>query len=172
MKILPSSTHALAAALVLLLMSGCVANPPQSEKTDAAAPPASASKKADVKESTNKESGKESAKPPAEPGKTVKGISGWEGEISGKPAANSKFKALKIGMSMKQSTDLAGQPSDQGAYMTGKAWIPFYFGSDRHRYEMVFKGQGRLVFAGGSLGDYTGGNLIMIIHNSQEGGYR
>lgn len=167
MKILPSSSHALAAALALLLISGCVANPPQSEKTDAAAPPASASKKADVKESS-----KESPKSAADPGKTVKGINGWEGEISGKPAANSKFKALQIGMSMKQSTDLAGQPSDQGAYMTGKAWIPFYFGSDRHRYEMVFKGQGRLVFAGGSLGDYTGGNLIMIIHNSQEGGYR
>ena len=105
-------------------------------------------------------------------GKTVKGINGCEGEIFGKPAANSKFKSLQIGMSMKQATDIAGQPSDQGAYITGKAWIPFYFGSDRHRYEMVFKGHGRLIFAGGSLGNYTGGNLIMIIHNSKEGSYR
>ncbi len=105
-------------------------------------------------------------------GKTVKGINDWEGEVFGKPAANSKFKSLQIGMSMKQVTDIAGQPSDQGAYITGKAWIPFYFGSDRHRYEMVFKGHGRLVFAGGSLGNYTGGNLIMIIHNNKEGSYR
>mgnify|MGYP001032579092 CR=1 FL=1 len=104
--------------------------------------------------------------------KTVKGIDGWEGEISGTPAAGSKFTKLQIGMSMKQVTDLIGPPTDQGAYVTGKAWIPFYFGSDRHRYEMVYKGQGRLVFAGGSVGDYTSGHLISIIHNAKEGGYR
>ena len=164
MKISFSKTHPLSVVLALLFMSGCVSNPSQSEKTDAAPPTqASASKKDDVKEAPKVEAAK---------GTTVKGINGWEGEITGKPAANSKFKPLQIGMSMKQATDLVGQPTDQGAYMTGKAWIPFYFGSDRHRYEMAFKGQGRLVFAGGSLGDYTGGNLIMIIHNSQESGYR
>jgi hypothetical protein len=103
---------------------------------------------------------------------TVKGINDWEGEITGKPAPGSKFTKLKIGMSMKQVTDLIGQPSDQGAYVTGKAWIPFYFGSDRYRHEMVYKGQGRLIFAGGSRGDYSSGNLISIIHNAQEGGYR
>jgi outer membrane protein assembly factor BamE (lipoprotein component of BamABCDE complex) len=103
---------------------------------------------------------------------TVKGINDWEGEITGKPAPGSKFTRLKIGMSMKQVTDLIGQPSDQGAYVTGKAWIPFYFGSDRYRHEMVYKGQGRLIFAGGSRGDYSSGNLISIIHNAQEGGYR
>jgi hypothetical protein len=170
MKTPSSVLNVLNASFAALLVSACVSNPPQSEKTEAAPPPAQASvsKKADVKENA-----KEPAKAAAEPaGKTVKGINGWEGEVSGKPAANSKFKSLQIGMSMKQSTDLAGQPTDQGAYMTGKAWIPFYFGSDRHRYEMVYKGQGRLVFAGGSLGDYTGGNLIMIIHNDKEGGYR
>jgi hypothetical protein len=105
-------------------------------------------------------------------GKKIKGLGDWEGEITGKPSAKSKFTKLQIGMSMKQVTDLAGQPTDQGAYMTGKAWIPWYFGSDRHRFEMVYKGQGRLIFAGGSLGDYSGGNLIWIIHNGSEGGYR
>lgn len=105
-------------------------------------------------------------------GKHVKGIGDWEGEITGKPAPGSKFGRLKIGMSMKQATDLIGQPSDSGAYMTGKAWIPFYFGSDRSRFEMVYKGQGRLIFAGGSLGDMSGGNLIWVIHNAHEGGYR
>lgn len=162
MKTSLSSTTALSMALAALLISGCVANPPQSEKAEAAPPPAQAStaKKADAKAA------------PEQAGKTVKGLNGWEGEITGKPAANSRFKSLQIGMSMRQATDIAGQPTDQGAYVTGKAWIPFYFGSDRHRYEMVFKGQGRLVFAGGSMGDYSGGNLIMIIHNDKEGGYR
>ena len=102
----------------------------------------------------------------------VKGINDWEGDITGKPAANSRFTKLTIGMGMRQATDLAGQPSDQGAYVTGKAWIPFYFGSDRYRHELVYKGQGRLIFAGGSAGNFTSGNLIWIIHNASEAGYR
>ena len=112
------------------------------------------------------------AKAPAGDVQQVKGIGGWEGEITGKPAANSKFTKLQIGMGMRQVTDLVGQPTDQGAYITGKAWIPFYFGSDRYRHELVYKGQGRLIFAGGSAGDYANGNLIGIIHNTSEGGYR
>ena len=102
----------------------------------------------------------------------VKGINDWEGDITGRPAANSRFTKLTIGMGMRQATDIAGQPTDQGAYVTGKAWIPFYFGSDRYRHEMVFKGQGRLIFAGGSAGDFSSGHLIWIIHNAQESGYR
>ena len=102
----------------------------------------------------------------------VKGINDWEGDITGKPAANSKFTQLTIGMSMKQVTDIVGPPTDQGAYITGKAFIPFYFGSDRYRHEMVYKSQGRLIFAGGSAGDFASGHLIWIIHNASEGGYR
>ena len=111
---------------------------------------------------------------PAAAGDTqkVKGLNDWEGEITGKPAANSRFTKLQIGMGMRQVTDIAGQPTDQGAYVTGKAWIPFYFGSDRYRHELVYKGQGRLIFAGGSAGDWSAGNLIGIIHNASEAGYR
>ncbi|WP_236848779.1 hypothetical protein [Candidatus Thiodictyon syntrophicum] len=114
----------------------------------------------------------DSSKVEAGTGRAVKGIDGWEGEISGKPAANSKFTKLQIGMPMKQVTDLIGQPTDQGAYITGKAFIPFYFGADQHRYESVYKGQGRLIFAGGSIGDFSSGHLIWIIHNANESGYR
>ena len=111
---------------------------------------------------------------PAPAGDTVhvKGVGDWEGDITGKPAANSRFTKLTIGMPMRQATDIAGQPTDQGAYITGKAWIPFYFGSDRYRHELVFKGQGRLIFAGGSAGDWSNGHLVWIIHNAAEGGYR
>lgn len=105
-------------------------------------------------------------------GQKVKGINDYEGEITGIPAPNSKFTQLQIGMGMKQVTDIAGPPTDQGAYITGKAFIPFYFGSDRHRFELVYKGEGRLIFAGGSLGNYSGGNLIWIIHSATEPGYR
>ncbi len=103
-------------------------------------------------------------------GETVTGLGDWEGEITGKPAPGSKFTQLQIGMPMKQVTDLVGQPTDQGAYITAKAFIPFFFGGDKHRYEMAYKGQGRLVFAGESMG--TGGNLIWIIHNKDDSGYR
>ena len=103
-------------------------------------------------------------------GETVKGVNDYEGEITGKPAPGSKFTQLQIGMPMKQVTDLIGQPNDQGSYVTGKAFIPFFFGGDRYRYEMAYKGQGRLVFAGKSMD--TGGNLIWIIHNKNDSGYR
>jgi hypothetical protein len=105
-------------------------------------------------------------------GQKVKGINDYEGEITGIAAPNSKFSQLQIGMGMKQVTDIAGPPTDQGAYITGKAFIPFYFGSDRHRFELVYKGEGRLIFAGGSLGNFSGGNLIWIIHCATEPGYR
>ena len=95
-----------------------------------------------------------------------------EGEIVGTPAKNSKLTRLKMGMGMKEVTDLIGQPTDQGAYVTGKAFIPFYFGSDRYRHELVYKGQGRLVFAGGSVGNPSVGRLIRIVHNANESGYR
>ena len=95
-----------------------------------------------------------------------------EGDVIGTPAKNSKFTQLQFGMGMKQVNDLIGPPTDEGAYVTGKAFIPFYFGGDRYRYELVYKGQGRLVFAGGSLGNLSAGRLIRITHNENEPGYR
>jgi hypothetical protein len=105
-------------------------------------------------------------------GQKVKGINDFEGEITGIPVPGSKFTQLQIGMGMKQVVDIAGAPTDQGAYMTGKAFIPFYFGGDRSRSEFIYKGEGRLIFAGGSIGDLTGGNLVWIINSAAETGYR
>lgn len=105
-------------------------------------------------------------------GQKVKGINDFEGEITGIPAPNSTFTQLKIGMGFRQVENIAGPPTDQGAYITGKAFIPFYFGSDRTRSEFVYKGEGRLIFAGGSFGDLSGGNLIWIINSATESGFR
>ncbi len=106
-------------------------------------------------------------------GQKVKGLDDWEGEITGKPAPGSKFAQLKIGMSAAQVLGILGQPSDQGAHPTGKAWIPFYFGSDRYRYEVVYKGQGRLLFASGAgFGWDANTHLIWIIHSAAEQGFR
>lgn len=104
-------------------------------------------------------------------GQKVK-VDDWEGELTGKPAPNTCFTKLQIGMPLKQVTDICGPPTDQGAYITGKAFIPFYYGSDRFRYEIVYKAQGRLIFAGGSMGDLTGAHLIWVIYSDNEVGYR
>lgn len=169
-----------ALAVGALLVSGCAQmrggqSQPAQSSTPAAQPAPAAATPAQPKIGPGMNANGEvvdAKKVEAGHGQKVKGLGDWEGEITGKPAANSSFTKLQIGMSMRQVVDLVGQPTDQGAYITGKAWIPFYFGSDRHRYEMVYKGQGRLIFAGGSLGNFTGGNLIWIIHSATEGGYR
>jgi hypothetical protein len=158
------------------LLAGCGAMPGRSSSTPAtetqtAAPaPAASSKvppgmneRGEVVDPTKVEGGT---------GQKVKGINDWEGEIHGKPVAGSKFGQLRIGMSLRQVTDIAGQPSDQGAYITGKAFIPFFFGSDRYRHELLYKGYGRLIFAGGSAGDFSSAHLIWIINSANEPGYR
>jgi hypothetical protein len=104
-------------------------------------------------------------------GQKVKGKDNWEGEITGKAAPGSKFSQLKIGMSRAEVYSTVGNPTDQGAYVTGKAWIPFYFGSDRYRYEAAYKGMGRLIFAG-SAGFDSNAHLIWIIHNKSDTGFR
>ncbi len=104
-------------------------------------------------------------------GHKVKGIDDCEGEITGRPAPGTKFTQLKIGMSAAKAMKLLGQPDDQGSYVTGKAFIPFAFGSDRYRDELVYKGMGRLIFAGS--GGFDGSqHLIWIIHSAAETGDR
>lgn len=177
MRIRINSSAALLAvtAVVALMGAGCASRGGSGGSQPAAAPsaapaaPARGGAKAGMDAQGNVI---DSSKVEAGSGRTVKGLNGYEGEITGNPARNSKFTKLQIGMSARQVTDLVGQPTDQGAYVTGKAFIPFYFGSDRHRFEMTYKGQGRLIFAGGGMGDYSGGNLIWVIHNANESGYR
>lgn len=142
----------LASAMAVSLITGCATESPQPEKTAGSTPTNAAKKVGD------------------ENGTKVAGINGKEGEVVGKPAKNSKFTSLKMGMGMKQVTDIAGTPNDQGAYITGKAFIPFYFGDDKHRFEMAYKGQGRLIFAGQAFG--SGAYLIKIVHDSNDTGYR
>ncbi|WDS38098.1 hypothetical protein [Pseudoxanthomonas sp.] len=104
-------------------------------------------------------------------GEKVKGVNDWEGEIVGKLAPGSKFNQLKIGMPVRQVTDIVGQPTDQGSYVTGKAWIPFFHGSGTSRTEYVYKGWGRLIFD--SKGGFdSGANLVWIINSANESGYR
>lgn len=117
-------------------------------------------------------------------GKKVTGRGDWTGEILGIPASGSKFRNLEIGMSVAQVARILGAPTDQGAYITGQAFNPFHFGTGKSRYEMVYKNQGRLIFdspspfsfntsmGGAANGAFGVGNLVWIIHNSKEPGFR
>lgn len=90
--------------------------------------------------------------------------------IYGNPPAGSPFSKIKVGMSGKEVLDLIGPPTDQKAYMTGKAWIPFYFGSDRYREEYRYKHQGVITLAGG--GGFSGAfTVYRVIYNRLEAGY-
>ncbi len=160
-----AATLALAGCAQVKKLRGQENATPAPARTTAAAPvaPSGVNARGEVTDSSKVEAGQV---------RQVKGLGGWEGEITGMPARASKFSQLQIGIPMKQVTDLIGAPTDQGAYLTGKAWIPFYFGSDRSRYELVYKGQGRLIFSGeGGFSDGAG-HLSWIIHNDNEPGYR
>ena len=90
--------------------------------------------------------------------------------IVGTPAKNSKFAKLRIGMGRKEVEDLIGQPNDQHAYTTGKAFIPFYFGKDAYRFQTFYKKEGSLTYEGGGITG-TSGKLIRINVDTAATGY-
>jgi hypothetical protein len=76
-------------------------------------------------------------------------------------------------MSEREVHDLVGRPTDQGTYRTGKSFIPFYHGSDKHRMEAAYRGLGRLIYSSNSTFSADARwHLTWIIHNSNDSGYR
>jgi len=93
---------------------------------------------------------------------TVKSKDGtFDGEVYGTIPASSKWARLQIGMHQSEVERILGVSHNVRAYVTGKAFIPFYFGSDRHRYEVVYPGQGSVAYTGGSFG---GRGVLMMIN--------
>jgi hypothetical protein len=68
---------------------------------------------------------------------------------AGKPAPDSKFAKLKIGMTLSEVEKLIGAPARQWQHSTEKARIPYYFGPDRWVIEYSYKGEGVLTFNSG-----------------------
>jgi hypothetical protein len=75
-----------------------------------------------------------------------------------------------MGMNKKQVRDILGQPADENSYMTGKVFIPFYFGTDARRTSWYYKGIGRVVFADGNA--FGGGTpeVIRVDYDPTESG--
>lgn len=78
-------------------------------------------------------------------------LGGDEGESPDSQAANappgSGWARIEPGMSDAEVRDVLGEPDDSDAYMTDKAWLLFYWGSDTHRAEWIYEGEGRVVFS-------------------------
>ncbi|MCB1884059.1 MAG: hypothetical protein KDG89_08710 [Geminicoccaceae bacterium] len=93
----------------------------------------------------------------------------FEGEIVGTPRSGSKFSKVKIGMRKAQVDKLIGAPDDTDSHITGKAFIPFFFGGDTQRLEAFYKGEGILTY---SPGHFMGQPdiLIRIIADRSEQG--
>jgi outer membrane protein assembly factor BamE (lipoprotein component of BamABCDE complex) len=83
--------------------------------------------------------------------------------IIGTIPPDSPFAKISIGMSQKHVYDLIGRPTDSKVYRTGKGFIPFYYGTDRHRVEAFYKGMGRITFASHKV--------YRIIYDPTEKGY-
>lgn len=75
-----------------------------------------------------------------------------ESRIEGNIPVNAPFAKIKLGMSQGQVHSILGQPTDSKVYQTGKMWIPFYFGSDTHRTEELYKGVGKITYTGMGIG--------------------
>jgi len=72
----------------------------------------------------------------ATPAKPPKGVA---------PPSDSILAKVTVGMKPEQVKDIMGEPTSETIYMTGKAWIPWYFGPT-HQTDWKYKETGRVVF--------------------------
>jgi hypothetical protein len=87
----------------------------------------------------------------------------YTGELVGAPAADARFAKLEIGMDTNEVQEILGRAPDRShSYESGKRWIPFYFGNDARRMQVLYKGEGCLIFTGGNVWGGAGGDLIQV----------
>lgn len=121
---------------VLVLAAGCAASKPAAAPEGGAAAPAGEAAPAAGKE----------AKAPTPP-----------------PPAGSPLAQVKEGMSDTDVRKILGEPDSSKNYMTGKQFIPYYFGTDTTRVEYIYKGKGRITF---SRNQYSQGlKVIRVEYN-------
>jgi hypothetical protein len=84
---------------------------------------------------------------------------------------DSIFAKVKMGDERDEVYAAIGQPTSVGAYVTGKAFIPFHYsGSDDHRLVAHYKGVGIIYFGNDSA--YTSGySVVDITYDPNDPGY-
>jgi hypothetical protein len=85
------------------------------------------------------------------------------------PPAGSTLAKVQLEMPPAQVREIMGAPTSENTYQTGKAWIPYYYGSDTMRTEWAYKGVGRVVFG---TNRYSGKQKVTRIdYDPSEDGY-
>jgi hypothetical protein len=74
---------------------------------------------------------------------------------------------IKEGMDSDEVTKILGAPSSTGRHVTGKAFIPFYFGTDALKTEWRYKNVGRVIV---SKGSFSASHVSGIEYNPNESG--
>src|SRR4029077_5485302 len=85
------------------------------------------------------------------------------------PPAGSKLAGVREGMTPEQVQKIAGAPASIKPYVTGKAFIPWYFGPDRSRTAYYYKGQGRVIFSG-EAGLGTDSHVVRVEYDPSDPG--
>ena len=85
------------------------------------------------------------------------------------PPAGHPLAKVAMNMAPSQVQEVMGTPTNQKSYITGKMFIPWYFGSDSgSRVEYAYKGQGRVVFA---VNRWSGQqNVVRVDYDPNEDG--
>lgn len=86
-----------------------------------------------------------------------------------KPPAGSKLARITEGMSEAEVVSILGEPTSRQDYVTGKAWIPFYYGSDASRLDYRYKGVGLIVFSRNRYSSKT--HVVRVDSDPNEDGY-
>ncbi len=82
------------------------------------------------------------------------------------PPSGHKLAKVELNMNGNDVLRILGDPDHSNVYQTGKAFIPFYFGTDAARSDWMYSGQGRVVF---SRNRWTGAlKVIKILYNPNE----
>ena len=87
------------------------------------------------------------------------------------PPAKSKMAQITPEMREAQVMKLMGPPDDSKAYVTGKAFIPYYFGPDTTRFAAYWKGEGRVIFMGGNAWGGGRGKVVRVEYDPSEDGF-
>lgn len=86
------------------------------------------------------------------------------------PPSNSPMAKIEPGMRENEVMKILGPPDDSHAYVTGKAFIPWYFGPDSTRFAAYYKGKGRVIFMGGNAWGGGRGKVVRVEYDPSEDG--
>ena len=78
--------------------------------------------------------------------------------------------SVRPGMNPTQVEQLVGAPTSVRPFITGKAFIPWYFGPDRTRTAFYYKGQGRVIFSGDPVN--ANSRVVEVQYDPSEPGSR